>query len=396
MKRLLIISDLHAFTPTKETQGKEPSLLTATRPEQGQIDMITQIGAVLAEEDLEVDAILCPGDLADKAEPEAQKFVWSLLDSLKNDIGARHLIGTAGNHDLDSRNVYSAFDPKGNLLGLAPSFPGPLQMESDRYWARNFSVFEEGGVRIVNLNSAAFHGYASDQPSKEYLHGRVADRTIANIVDCIDKRDDVVNVLLTHHHIYKSEDIYDADYSEMHGSVKLLDRLAVAAGSPWLVIHGHQHYPSLQYGTGNALQPVVLAAGSATARISGQYAQAAPNQFYFLELSDEAKAEGWDLCGTIRAWHWSNGTWEKSNSRFKIPNLAGFGCRLNYKAAARKVEEVITTKGVPYLTLSEIFSVEPQLKFLMPREMSLMLEELKSRNFTVVETFDLYETTIRK
>jgi hypothetical protein len=60
----------------------------------------------------------------------------------KRKVKARVLLGTVGNHDVDSRLRFSEFDPKGHLQALSPPFPG-VNGVADRYWARNFHIQEE-------------------------------------------------------------------------------------------------------------------------------------------------------------------------------------------------------------------------------------------------------------
>jgi predicted phosphodiesterase len=247
MLRLLIVSDLHAYCPA-EKGGREPSFLIATeRDEIRSKNPLRAIPDALKAEGLEVDWILCPGDIADQADPSAQSFAWNELVELKKATKAKLLLSTAGNHDVDSRLKFNSFDPKGHLQSLLPPFPG-LKEAADRYWARNYHIYEQGPVRLVNLNSAAFHGFHSGdaQSEAEYRHGRVSERTIDSIVSEVKDRSFPINILFTHHHPYRNDEIYDNDYSEMLLGGKLIAALAEATSCCWLVIHGHQHYPYLK------------------------------------------------------------------------------------------------------------------------------------------------------
>lgn len=403
MRRFLIISDLHAYTPSSANSGRPPSLLTTTRASRTSRDnMIRSVAKMVELEGLKVDVILCPGDLADRADPEGQKFVWEELHKLKKVIGASSVIGTAGNHDVDSRLQYTDFDPKGNLLGLTPPFPGPTNALSDKYWAHNFSIEIRDGVRLLNLNSAAFHGYASEDTiankSVEYIHGRVSDATIFKMRQELGKRQADVNVLLTHHHIYKNDAVWDDDYSDMTGSGKLLKMLTDTTNSSWLVVHGHQHFPALFYGAGQSFRPIVISAGSASAYTRTKDSSAIPNQVYYLELAEDGEElEGWNPCGVLRGWHWGSGyLWEPSPTAYAIPNLAGFGCHMNASQIADAIVEVLDRNPGGYIVMNDVYNVRPLLRYLLPEQLHSAFKELATRKVKITPTYSLLDTNIRR
>lgn len=382
MTSFLIISDTHAFVSSGT--GDKPSLLEATHT--GSTNMLRSVADLLKQEDLQPDWIICPGDLGDKASPEGQSFVWAELNALKAAVNAKFLLGAAGNHDLDSRFANSAFDPMANIKALRPPFPGITDLDCDKYWSRHYSIYHDGQCRILNLNSSAFHGYGVETGTpKEFEHGRVSERTISNIVDEVKIVDFPINILLTHHHIVSNEHIYADEYSEMRGGSRLMHRLTSATKSSWIVIHGHLHYPELDYGRGSALAPVVLSAGSASAHHYGGSSESPPNQIYFLKLADDAQElDGWAPCGTISAWFWSpDGRWERSPSRHKVPYGTGFGTRLNPTQAADRFERVLNSSGQPYVYFHEAFEIDPLLKYLLPADLDLAVRELVKRRLKV-------------
>ena len=211
MLKILVVSDLHAFTPPNHNTGKTiddpPSFLVNTEVEsKKQPNPIELIPDLLKAEGLDVDWILCPGDIADRADPDAQAFAWRHLVNLKKSTKARLLLGTVGNHDVDSRLQFSEFDPKGHLQALSPPFPGINGAAANRYWARNFHIQQEGTVRLLNLNSAAYHGFSSryQQTKPEYLQGRVSERTIEAIrKELSTAKSFDHNILFTHHHPFQ-------------------------------------------------------------------------------------------------------------------------------------------------------------------------------------------------
>jgi calcineurin-like phosphoesterase family protein len=318
MISLLIVSDIHASANRLERDDAVSWFSTLPEYDQPHRNPFIGIPELLEREELTVDLVLCPGDLADCAEPVAQEKAWARLEALRERIGARRLIGTVGNHDIDSRGVFSSFDPKTTLQSLTPIFPGLQESDCDFFWSRNFVLTHEGDVRFLVLNSCAFHGIHSGEPTnphREYIHGRVSDRTIEAILKNLNGDNWKLNVLLVHHHVYRNEHITSADYSEMKNGMALIRALSDNTTAPWLIVHGHQHYPDLFYASGHSRSPVVLSAGSMSRRLTGALAQRGLNQIYHLELPVEA-FDGWSPCGIVRSWHWTDKVgWKKNRFR---------------------------------------------------------------------------------
>jgi len=248
----------------------------------------------------EIDLILCPGDLSDKADASALDHAWNFLINLKAALGNPTLVNATGNHDLDSRFAKTDFDPKGNLFGLAPSYPVVLgkndtigqQKEQQirlNYWARNFAIFYHQEVRIVVLNSAAFHGYGVD--NKEYEHGRVSKRTLDDLraqleEDQKNKGRPPLNIIVFHHHLEADPDVDsqdNPDASVMVGAPQLTELLSKVKFGPWLAVHGHRHHPRLYQKGGNS-GPIVLQAASFGATNQHDYQNRSPNQIHFVSL----------------------------------------------------------------------------------------------------------------
>jgi len=403
IRKFLILSDLHAYSSVKPG-APAPSLLQADSAA-FRSDMIEGVNSTIKKEGLGVDCIICPGDIADKADAVAQANIWHRLASLKDELGASHLIATTGNHDIDSRLKHSDFDPKSSLQSLNPPFPGGSEIEIDKYWSRNFVIYTFDEVRIVNLNSSAFHGISSDEDdgrTAEYLRGRVSSKTSSAIKAAVqsDTRQFKYNILLTHHHVYKNDDIYENDNSEMIGAGRLLRDLQEVCDTPWLIIHGHQHYPRIEYYLGGSGSPIVFSAGSLSAQISADLSSRAPNQFYHLEIDDDANATGnWSPCGRIKAWHWvKREGWIRSPSTFNIPYECGFGCRENNITIGDQIVDVITNATLPFVTLGDLLKSVPHFKFVLPTEQKKIIDHVEKSGIIValMSDQDPHRSTFRK
>ena len=74
---------------------------------------------------------------------------------------------------MDSRLLYTDHDARGFLQSLTPRFPDRDENVCDRYWSRHFAVLGWTDLRLVVLNSSAYHGALPKNGIPEYEHGRV-------------------------------------------------------------------------------------------------------------------------------------------------------------------------------------------------------------------------------
>lgn len=139
--RILVISDLHAQVAAPSSGHSYYSVSGLYQSESN--NPLSGICSLLKKEGLTADWVLCPGDISDRADPFAQEAAWAKLNQIRVELGASQLIGSAGNHDLDSRRMNKDIDPRDALLSLNPPFPSSspgdnTYLTADKYWARNF------------------------------------------------------------------------------------------------------------------------------------------------------------------------------------------------------------------------------------------------------------------
>ncbi|HVA63903.1 MAG TPA: metallophosphoesterase [Terriglobales bacterium] len=286
--RLAIASDLHAFAASQNGTSLHPSHLEIglkqTPPGQHPIQSLLKL---IKEEPLRADALICPGDLGDRASSQGIAYAWSALGRIAGELGcADRCFATAGNHDMDSRFRGTNHAPDHVLKGLAPQFPCESIPNANMYWARSFFIEDCGAFRLVNLNSSAYHGYKDDQAANdESKYGRIDEQALKLLESELAKsvpKD--VNVLVCHHspHAYPEFGLGEAD--TMRQGQLLLAMLAEANCGGWLVIHGHKHCPRIAYASGASSAPIVFSAGSLCAVLSGQLAPNVKNQFHIIEI----------------------------------------------------------------------------------------------------------------
>lgn len=370
--RVAVVSDLHAYDKSALGGGATiPSNLEVGAPASPSSQHpITALIDLVTRESLGADLLLCGGDLGDKAHPAATQYAWAAVQQIATALGASHVLATAGNHDIDSRHNHNDYDAKGMLQSLAPRFPVVAEPEFDRYWSRHFVVWDFTDVRVLLLNSSAYHGARKEGVPPEYEHGRVADSTVAAIAtELKGLPPKLVNLALCHHHPHSSGGS-DASDSMKGGSALLR---ALGNSGEWLVVHGHTHAPQLAYAQGNTMDPIVFAAGSLCSR---SLTSGSRNQFYVIEFPLSLIPQH-GLVGHFTAWDWSFGNgWIPARRDSGLPHRGGFGVRVKAPQIAAQIAAKYggTRTSIRWTELVNDF---PDVEFLTPGDHEKLVSCLK-------------------
>lgn len=392
MIKIALLSDLHAYSgnlnPQPSRLGLEVSQAYANQhPITGLLNIAKQ------DPNFRADYLMCAGDMCDRADAGAVSYIWSELEKIQKQLEAKHLFATAGNHDIDSRYSSTPFDPKGLLQKLRPHFPGLDETFSDKFWARNFAVYEDEFIRVVVLNTCAFHGYGKPEGKPEFLNGRVSNETIDRMQEYLaTSQARSNNILLCHHHPITHNLVNENDYSVMLGGDRLIELLNSLSVGPWIIIHGHKHHPRLSKAPGDSLSPLVLSLGSFSAYLHNMQ----KNQFYILELESTAgvPAHPPTKCrGRIRAWDWADGVgWSVASLDSGIPGIAGFGFQGAFDDLVKDIAEFVKGEKT-YKTFDELVLKFPDLPYLLPTETSRLKKALKDQHsLTVLPNPELGQT----
>lgn len=377
--RIAVVSDIHASIPSGDG-GAASYVSTAPNADSTERDAILSLERLIEDKGISADFLICCGDMADRANPTALNYIWGKINHIADLLNAKP-IATVGNHDIDSRYAESEFDARGLLRNLTPSYPLGVQHLNHEFWSRNFVVMRPEGLRIVVLNSCAYHGVNPDPNAPEYVHGRVSSFTLGDLKRELESEGDSkrVNILLCHHHPHKHQDIEQADYSVMVGGEKLIDLLRDSKLGPWMIMHGHKHHPRLIHGAGGARAPLVFGAGSLSAKLHADLQGSARNQFYLLEFHTDA-AEDLDLevAGEIHAWDYRLGTgWVPAKRDSGLPKRSGFGYAIaQMRREAKLVAEKVNLRGG--MCAWETLLMEcPHLRYVLPHDLNDLTQELK-------------------
>ncbi len=376
------MSDLHAFDSGKVDDHRRPSFYDMGQTEAAGDNPIQDLKEFLQKEQtIQADYLLFCGDLADRAYPPAAERGWKELQEIMKLLKSRELLATVGNHDLDSRHSYNDHDAKGCLLELVPNFPIHNAEENNHFWTHHFIIREphEWPVRFVVVNSSGYHGEGGPNgtPQKEFERGRVSKRTLTRLLKELAVRPrKIVNVAIIHHHPQKQSELKLGDYDDMQGGYDFLQALDPIAQGPWLVIHGHKHFPKISYAQGSSTAPVVFSSGSCAAIPYPEIMSRAGQQVYLLTL-DLTKPDATNTYGTFRSWDWAPGRgWDVAQRRSGLPAQGGFGNRTDVGALAASVAEKYPTGSLPWQNVQSEF---PSLRYLIPADLDSLLQMLKNQ-----------------
>ncbi|MAL11110.1 MAG: hypothetical protein CMF74_15765 [Maricaulis sp.] len=374
MKDFLIISDIHCSAdPLGAHNGTS---YVSSKISDGDINH-PFAGIRKALTGHSVDAVLCPGDITDKAEPDTLIYAWGALAQLSRDLNAE-LIACSGNHDLDSRHKHNA-DPAGLIMALRPRLPLHDRTAYLEYWAEKFTLSRRSDTSLLIVNTAAFHGGGPNQAA-ELEHGRISDHTLDKIRSALAETNlGSFGVLLCHHHLVRNNEVREVDYSEAIGGQALLE-IIESTGKPWLVVHGHKHRPRVMYAQGGSGSPIILSAASFSANVRRDALNHAPNQMHLVSVDPgAASAMNLDLVGKVRSWNWlPNIGWKPAINPAGLPHESGFGARSAKSQIISDLKKLAVSHNGNVIKRAEILTRVPLLDYLLPQDLERVIEDLES------------------
>lgn len=370
--RILVISDLHAHVG-QQSDSAPSNLSFAAAGGQGDA-LLDECASIVKDMFGEVEVVLVPGDLTDKADANALTRVWERLNAVAATLQAQ-LVATAGNHDYDSRDNPEA-NPKGSLQELRPLFPFDDRAAQANFFAYNYCQIETENFQFLVLNSSAHHGYKVGG-AEEFEHGRIDSTTLKELrSDLDDSVEAKRRLLVLHHHIAQLPGLDHAEMSMLREGDELMSFLSDA--SPWMVIHGHKHRPYLQWAPGNSLSPLLFSSGSFSANMGGGgWGAQVRNQFHVIEFDDSVdESLGIDFGGTVFSWSYAGFGWQTAPSEHVLPHESGFGFRGSLTALARRIRGVL--EEVNTLRTEALHEAFPVLKYVNSFDISALTRLLAS------------------
>jgi hypothetical protein len=322
-------------------------------------------------ESITADILLCPGDFANSACALSLPKAWNAINAVGKKLNADLIVGTVGNHDVDSRHLHNSYDPIESLKLLIPRFPIDDRALTNQFWSEHFFVKTTEQMQLVVLNSSAYHATEA-----EVKHGRITQQTINLLKETLTSR--TINILMCHHNPQKHSELLLGENDEIRGGQLLLDLVSKPGRGSWLVVHGHKHHPKITYCAGGAGSAVVFSAGSAASTLYPELQTATNNQFYIIELDDNAIRQN-GLVGRFESWDWHQGYgWQIADSGKGLPAKGGFGHRENPIRFAHRIAAAISGKKQNFLNRIKLVQKFPEIQYVIPSDLESLARELET------------------
>lgn len=375
--KILVISDLHCRY--KPHGGKVETRLHSNILSKPRIKNPVEALKIMAKEaSLYVDMVLCPGDITDKSDDQGYITGFNFLKELRLALGAKDLICTIGNHDVDSRALFSTrYDdiPK----NLDNSFPLEDLTLQEQFWSKHYCIFKRDDIAVLVFNSAYSH------TTRENASKSVIDDTVLEAIEKdLEKLDDQINfkIALCHHHpakhaniTYRDEDVIDKGDLFLRVLYKFNFQI---------LIHGHKHDPRLSYF--NSLP--VFCAGSFSSHENVREL-GADNVVHVVTLKRGTKH------GTISTYKYGpNNGWQHNGNYF--PSKTGFGQQGNLDAIAKKCFDYLAGAGSQIVKFHDLVKAVPEIEFLIPDDQLKFNHELNAIGLTLEPQFPDLPTIISK
>jgi predicted phosphodiesterase len=368
---LAVLSDLHAAPKSSDERGTEVKLYSDADGFLTHDNPLSSLFELIKTEKLQADFVVCPGDMTNRADGGALKFVWDQLHKLKTQLNATEVIATVGNHDVASHIEEKgkiSHDigtiPRELLMRLDPRFPMPNDSLADHFWAHGYFLHNIGDTRFLVLNSCWLHEHRT-----ELGRGAVTKYTLEKLRrDLISQSPAAMKIAVCHHHPHVHSELQLGSDDIMINGQEFLD--ALSNDGPWLVIHGHKHHPKINLAQGEVHQPIVLACGSFSGRLEGPNATVSRNYFHMVEVMPNGVGIGAELRGIVTSWDWLSGFgWQNYGSaNAAFPSRLGFGYAGSPAALAQNIAQAMN--GEQLVRWNEMITRQPDLANLLPKRLT--------------------------
>jgi len=370
---MLILSDLHAVT--EESKQSDSYLTFIDKKSEFADELILYLKSIPEK----IDVLICPGDIANKADEEAFELGWAFLKSIQSTLNIPLLLCVPGNHDHKSRDT-EGLSPTHFLQYLKPYFPVDNKAQRDHFWAWNWLATDSNKhFNSILLNTSAYHGYKESNNDQ----GQVAPEACIDIGKHVKNfKDKPFNILLCHHAPYKMEHASPNgnDNQEIQGAQNLIHILEKNNHNPWLVIHGHKHFGDLRYAISKKNVPTTLfSAGSLSAKSHSDN----PNQFHILNIHLEESELSGKVVGTSHNYEYKFGTgWQPSNTP-SLPAVSGFGSNTQIPALARKLASSIERDAAKFLERPELREINSEILYCTQEDINYLKYCLDKLNISI-------------
>jgi predicted phosphodiesterase len=371
---LAVMSDMHCRLSSDAVDSFLEVGSTRLPVDQHPISALIEL---FKREGMSADAVLLPGDLTNKARREGLSQSWDYALEVRSKLGARCIIPTLGNHDVDSRRTDPDKEPFYNARNLREDFPFLDLKSTQAFFSDGFCIYElDQDIQIVAINTVIDHH--DEQSAKR---GAFDPSRIDRLKKALAERGSVaIRIAMMHHHPVVHSGVFFSDKEVIPTGDKLL--AALRENGCALALHGHKHHARLAIVDGLP----VFACGSFSANL-GVFASAMSNMFHMVTLEESAG----HVRGRINTWvfHYGSGWGPARAEHSGFPFLTGFGRQLTTDQLGTVLLGITATEASKdRFRHPDIIAAAPDLQFLTPSELRDLQQTLRLRGFELSDNAD--------
>jgi predicted phosphodiesterase len=380
--KIAVISDLHCHRKSSNNNIQESYFLTDAVIPDNQ-NPLESFRHLIKKKNLTADILIMPGDITNKCDQDGFEYGWKIVKEVGSLLGVKFIIPTIGNHDVDSRKLFSS-NPFNKIQNFSSDFPFDSELTNKTFWENGFVFFEGANFRVLVINSAYDH-----QTVAAAEHGNLDQTTLNEIEEQLKKlkaEAKEFNIAICHHHPIPHERHYLGTQDLMFNGTQLVEILGQYGYQ--MIIHGHKHDPMIRYSSGGANSPIVFSAGSFSA-FKSLLLQGAYNTFHIINL-DGTEKQDCENQGTVDTWFFtpSKGWDSDVNNEYFLPNI-GFGCRTPLSQLAKRVYTWFNNGTIDNYDWNEFVTNFDMINHLLPNDKKKLGENLQGFKINVYPKFPL-------
>ncbi|MDC6362556.1 MULTISPECIES: metallophosphoesterase family protein [Flavobacteriaceae] len=358
---IAIISDLHCHHSSHPLGINSHLLTDSLRNPAAEHPIQSFIEQVIPDFKENIDYLFCPGDITNGTDPQGLISGWDFINEIAHEMSTKDVIATIGNHDIDSRQQISKDEVFRVPKKIGKSYPFKSKELRDEYWANGYCFVEFPDVRVLVINSCHFH-----RSKDTAVQGKVDKAQIEEIKKYVEKREDSkIQVALCHHHPMEYPLPNPQAEDVLENSADLLKGLIESNFD--VFVHGHKHYPSLEYHPCGGKRIPILSSGSFSAK-SGLMMHGMFNSFHMMTITKTGNNQA---VGKIRTWEYLEGNgWRRANGGPpNLPSYTGFGSNKNIKDICLEINQLYQSKNSVEIRWDKIEVEIPEVQYLTPKEL---------------------------
>lgn len=363
--KFLVVSDLHCHDHRSAHDNESYYRAGAPRVPVNK-DPLQALLHLIRTENITCDAVLCPGDLSNKANNIGLAHAWYGLNELKAELKAKNLVVALGNHDVDSRRS-NHDDPFELARTIHPDFPFFCPDLKESYLNRGFAHIETESVSFLVINSVIDHHNEGQAKRGNFPEERLAQLKLF----LKEKREPELGVVVVHHHPHLHSGVNMDSGDVLQTGDQLLE---IASEYNYrLVIHGHRHMPRMAkaFYSGNPVH--IFGAGSFSKMLEEMQTETR-NVAHFVELE-----EGTYLKGGVKTFEYSlSAGWQRSTHQSSsLPYRIGFTDEgIEIDDVAKSIGNIVGEKE--FMKGNVLLDAEQRMLYMAFEEMKALAQKLES------------------